>query len=74
MTLLSISLVLFSIALRRIPVAAAYALWEGLGIVALAVIGYFAFGEALTVARLAALAAILMGICLLLRGTDARAA
>ena len=74
LTLLSASLVLFSIALRSIPVAAAYALWEGLGIVGLAAIGYFAFGESIGPLRLLALAAILAGICLLLRGTDTRRA
>ncbi|WP_178130387.1 multidrug efflux SMR transporter [Reyranella sp. CPCC 100927] len=72
--LLSLSLVLFSVALRAIPVAAAYALWEGLGIVGLAAIGYFAFGEPLGPLRLLGLATILAGICLLLRGTEARAA
>jgi len=74
LALLSASLVLFSVALRTIPVAAAYALWEGLGIIGLAAIGYFAFGEALGPLRLLALATILAGICLLLRGTDAPAA
>lgn len=74
MALLTVSLVLFSIALRQVPVAAAYALWEGLGIIGLAAIGYFAFDESLTIPRLAGLATILAGICLLLRGTDARLA
>jgi len=72
--LLSLSLVLFSVALRRIPMAAAYALWEGLGIIGLAAIGYLAFGEELGLLRLLGLATILVGICLLLRGTETEAA
>ncbi len=74
LALLSVSLVLFSVALRTIPVAAAYALWEGLGIVGLAAIGYFAFGETIGPLRLLGLATIVAGICLLLRGSQARAA
>ncbi len=74
MGLLSLSLFLLSVALRAIPMVAAYALWEGLGIVGLAAIGYFVFGEALGPLRVLGLSAILVGIWLLLRGTDARAA
>lgn len=74
MALLSASLVLFSIALRTIPVAAAYALWEGLGLVGLVAVGHLAFGESVGPVRLLALATILAGIWLLLHGTDAKAA
>ena len=74
LSLLSVSLVLFSVALRRIPVAAAYALWEGLGIIGLAAIGYVAFGESVAPLRLLGLATIVAGICLVLRGSEAREA
>jgi spermidine export protein MdtJ len=74
LALLSVSLVLFSVALRRIPVAAAYALWEGLGIVALAAIGYIAFGESVGPLRLLGLVTIVTGICLVLRGSETREA
>ena len=59
---------LLSIALRVIPLAVAYAVWEGLGIVGIAVVGHLLFGEHLTPGRLVALAAILTGILLLERG------
>ncbi len=68
LVLIGLSFALLSIALRVIPLAVAYAVWEGLGIVGIAVIGHLLFGEHLTVGRLLALAAILAGILLLERG------
>jgi multidrug transporter EmrE-like cation transporter len=66
--LIGLSFALLSIALRVIPMAVAYAVWEGLGIVGIAAIGHFLFGEHLTPGRIVALAAILCGIVLLERG------
>lgn len=66
--LIGLSFALLSVALRVIPLAVAYAVWEGLGIVGIAVIGHLLFGEHLTPGRVAALAAILAGILLLERG------
>lgn len=72
--LIGLSFALLSIALRVIPLAVAYAVWEGLGIVGIAVTGHLLFGEHLTAGRLLALAAILAGILLLERGVgDAHA-
>jgi multidrug transporter EmrE-like cation transporter len=68
LALIGLSFALLSIALRVIPLAVAYAVWEGLGIVGIAVIGHLLFGEHLTVGRMLALAAILAGILLLERG------
>jgi multidrug transporter EmrE-like cation transporter len=68
LALIGLSFALLSIALRVIPLAVAYAVWEGLGIVGIAVIGHLLFGEHLTAGRLVALAAILAGILLLERG------
>jgi len=48
--------------------AVAYAVWEGLGIVGIAATGHLVFGEHLTAGRLAALAAILVGIVLIEAG------
>ena len=66
--LIGLSFILLSIALRVIPMAVAYAVWEGLGIVGIAVIGHVMFAEHLTPGRLAALAMIVGGIVLLERG------
>jgi len=66
--LIGLSFALVSVALRVIPMAVAYAVWEGLGIVGIAVSGHVLFGEHLTPARAIALGAIIAGIVLLERG------
>lgn len=66
--LIGFSFALVSIALRVIPMAVAYAVWEGLGIVGIATIGHVLFGEHLTPGRLVALGAILAGIVLIEAG------
>lgn len=48
--------------------AVAYAVWEGAGIVGIAVIGHLLFGEHLTVGRMLGFAAILAGILLIENG------
>jgi multidrug transporter EmrE-like cation transporter len=68
LVLIGLSFALLSVALRVIPMAVAYAVWEGLGIVGIAVIGHVLFGEHLTPQRLAALGAIVGGIVLIERG------
>ncbi|MGW9331251.1 DMT family transporter [Bosea sp. NPDC055594] len=68
LVLIGLSFALLSLALRVIPMAVAYAVWEGLGIVGIAVIGHVMFAEHLTPGRLAALAMIVGGIVLLERG------
>ncbi|CAH1649864.1 multidrug/spermidine efflux pump membrane subunit MdtJ [Hyphomicrobiales bacterium] len=68
LVLIGLSFVLLSIALRVIPMAVAYAVWEGVGIVGIAVIGHLLFGEHLTVGRALGLAAILAGILLIEAG------
>lgn len=50
------------IALKYIPVGIAYALWSGLGIVLIALIGFAVFGQALDFAALLGLAMIIAGI------------
>ncbi|PZU91820.1 MAG: hypothetical protein DI527_11195 [Chelatococcus sp.] len=67
---IGLSISLLGIALRVIPMAVAYAVWEGLGIVGIAAAGHFMFGEALTPGRVAGLAAILAGILLVECGTS----
>jgi multidrug transporter EmrE-like cation transporter len=68
--LIGLSFALLSVALRVIPMAVAYAVWEGLGIVGIAVMGHVLFGEHLTPGRCIALAAIIAGIVLLERGVS----
>lgn len=66
--LIGLSFALLSVALRVIPMAVAYAVWEGLGIVGIAAAGHLLFGEHLPPGRIAALAAILAGIVLIEAG------
>ncbi|CAN7466609.1 DMT family transporter [Bosea sp. LjRoot237] len=68
LVLIGLSFALLSVALRVIPMAVAYAVWEGLGIVGIALIGHTFFAEHLTVSRILALALIIGGIVLLERG------
>lgn len=57
-----LSLALLSLALRELPVGTAYAVWVGVGAVGVALTGITAFGDKATPARLASLAAIIIGI------------
>ncbi|WNJ88136.1 multidrug efflux SMR transporter [Bosea sp. 685] len=71
--LIGLSFTLLSVALRVIPLAVAYAVWEGLGIVGIAATGHLLFGEHLTPTRIVALCAIIAGIVLLERGVGGEA-
>jgi small multidrug resistance pump len=57
----SISFYLLSLCLRSIPVGVVYAVWSGIGIVLLALIGAFVFGQTLDTPAI-------IGICLILAG------
>ena len=52
---------LLAFAMTRIPMGVAYAVWSGLGIVAIAVIGWVVFRQSLTVAQAGFIALILIG-------------
>ncbi|MDX3895493.1 DMT family transporter [Pusillimonas sp.] len=51
-----------SIVLRTMPVGLAYAIWSGLGIVLISIIGYVMFGQKLDLAALIGLAFIIVGV------------
>lgn len=61
LVLYTVSLVLLSICLKTIPVGVAYAIWAGLGIVLVATLGVFVFGEAMTMPRLVFFLMIVVG-------------
>jgi len=48
--------------MTRIPMGVAYAVWSGLGIVAIAVIGWVVFRQNLTLAQTGFMALILIGV------------
>ncbi|KAB2836624.1 quaternary ammonium compound efflux SMR transporter SugE [bacterium] len=51
-----------SLALKRLPIGTAYAIWTGIGAVGVAIWGIFFFGEAAGALRLACIALIVAGI------------
>lgn len=53
---------LLSLSLRVMPVGIVYAIWSGLGIVAIAAIGFVAFGQRLDMPAVAGIGLILAGI------------
>nr|WP_026186844.1 SMR family transporter [Ensifer sp. BR816] len=54
-----------SYTLRYIPVGIAYALWSGVGIVLISVVGYVTFGQKLDPAAILGLALIIAGVLVL---------
>ena len=48
-------------ALKTIPVGIAYAIWSGVGIVAISVLGVYLFGQKLTAVQVAFMAMIIIG-------------
>lgn len=59
------ALFLLSIVLKTIPVGIAYAVWSGLGVAFVAMIGFFLFGQRLDAAAWLGLALIVAGVILL---------
>lgn len=60
-----ISFLLLTLALRSIPLSTAYAIWSGVGTVAVALIGFFVFKEAATAMKLSGIALVIAGVMLL---------
>lgn len=58
----AISFYLLSQTLRFMPVGVVYALWSGIGICLIALIGYLVFGQKLDLPAVAGMALILCGI------------
>jgi len=54
-----------SLTLRTIPVGIAYAVWSGVGIALIALIGWLAFGQSLDAPALLGLALIVAGVVVL---------
>ncbi len=54
-----------ALVLRTMPVGVAYAIWCGLGIVLIAVVGYVLFGQALDLPALLGITLIIAGVVLI---------
>lgn len=61
----ALSFYFLSLVLKAIPIGIAYAVWAGLGIVLLAVVGWMVFGQALDAPALLGMALILAGIIIM---------
>ena len=51
-----------TLAIKTIPIGLAYAIWSGLGIVLISIIGYVVFRQALDLAALFGIALIIVGV------------
>lgn len=56
------SFALLAVAMRQLPLGTAYAVWTGIGAVGAFIFGIVMMGEALTVARVASAALIVIGL------------
>lgn len=61
----AIAFFFLSLTLRTIPVGIAYAVWSGLGIVLISIVGFVVFGQKLDLAALVGLGLIIAGVLVL---------
>ncbi len=61
----ALSFYLLSYSLKFMPVGVVYALWSGLGIICIALIGYFAFHQRLDLPAIIGIGLILIGIVII---------
>lgn len=57
-----LSAIFLSLALKKLPLGTAYAMWTGFGIIGTTVLGVLLFGEAMSVAKMICIALIVGGI------------
>lgn len=61
----AVSIALFAVALRRAPLAIIFALWVGMAIAGLTLIGWWFFGETLGLRQLIGIALVMIAVFLL---------
>ena len=61
----SVAFYCLSLTLRTIPVGVAYAIWSGVGVALIALIGWLVYGQALDRAAIAGMALIVAGVIVL---------
>ncbi|UGV41491.1 multidrug efflux SMR transporter [Methanococcoides orientis] len=57
-----VSFTLFTLALKRLEVSLAYAIWSGIGTLSITAIGIFYFDETLTALKVGSIALIVIGV------------
>ena len=50
--------------LKTLPVGLTYAIWAGVGVVGVAIVGVFFFGEVMTLTKISGIALIIVGVAL----------
>lgn len=58
----AVSFYFLSLALRTIPIGLAYAIWSGVGIVLISIVGWIAYRQSLDAAAIAGIALIVAGV------------
>lgn len=66
----ALSFYLLSVAMRRVPMGVAYAVWEGVGLMLLTLISWFVLAEPLGIAKAGAFVLILAGVWLVKGAVD----
>ena len=61
----SIAFYFLSLVLKTIPVGIAYAIWSGLGIVLIATVGFFYFGQRLDLPAILGMALVVAGVVIM---------
>ena len=61
-SLMIVSFVFLSLALKTLPLGTAYAVWTGIGAAGTAIVGIFFFGEARDALRIVCIALIIAGV------------
>ncbi len=72
--LLALSYYALSLAVTRVPMGLAYAIWEGVGLVAISLISLAVFDESISLGKALGIATVLLGILVLKRGMGAEKA
>ncbi|WP_227010781.1 DMT family transporter [Pelagibius marinus] len=60
----ALAFLLLAQTLKTLPVGLAYAIWAGVGVVGVALVGIFYFGETMTLAKAGGIALIIVGVAL----------
>ncbi len=60
----AVAFLLLAQTLKTLPVGLTYAIWAGVGVVGVALVGIFYFGETMTLAKAAGIALIIVGVAL----------
>lgn len=69
LSMISLSYILLSFAVKKIALGVAYALWEGIGILLITLFSVTLFDESLTLMKAAGLATLVVGIALIKSGS-----